>query len=104
AEGHRTIKVKVGNDPTRDVEAVRQVRAAIGPAIRLRGDANIAWQTDKEAIRLIRAMERWDLELVEQPLPPRELDAMAEVRRAIGVPLMAGESVSTPPGATAGMW
>ena len=96
AEGHRTIKVKVGNDPTRDVEAVRQVRAAIGPAIRLRVDANMAWPTAKEAIRLIRAMERWDLELVEQPLPPRELDAMAEVRRAIGVPLMADESVRTP--------
>jgi hypothetical protein len=30
---------------------------------------------------------------VEQPLPPRELDAMAEVRRAIGVPLMAIVSV-----------
>jgi muconate cycloisomerase len=95
-EGHRTIKVKVGNDPARDVEAVRRVREAIGPAIRLRVDANMAWPTAKEAIRLIRAMEPWDLELVEQPLPPRELDAMAEVRRAIGVPLMADESVRTP--------
>ena len=74
-EGHRTIKVKVGNDPARDVEAVERVRAAIGPACELRVDANMAWPTAKEAIRLIRAMERWDLELVEQPLPPRELDA-----------------------------
>ena len=31
-EGHRTIKVKVGNDPARDVEAVQRVREAIGPA------------------------------------------------------------------------
>ena len=95
-EGHRTIKVKVGNDPARDVEAVARVREAIGPDVRLRVDANMAWPTAKEAIRLIRAMEPWDLELVEQPLPPRELDAMAEVRRAIGVPLMADESVRTP--------
>ena len=95
-EGHRTIKVKVGNDPGRDVEAVERVRAAIGPAVRLRIDANMAWRTAKEAIRLIRAMERCDLELVEQPLPPRELVALAEVRRAIGVPLMADESIRTP--------
>jgi muconate cycloisomerase len=95
-EGHRTIKVKVGNDPGRDVEAVERVRAAIGPAVRLRIDANMAWRTAKEAIRLIRAMERWDLELVEQPLPPRDLVALAEVRRAIGVPLMADESIRTP--------
>ena len=94
--GHRTIKVKVGNDPARDVEAVRRVREAIGPELRLRVDANMAWPTAKEAIRLIRAMEPWNLELVEQPLPPRELDAMAEVRRAIGVPLMADESIRTP--------
>jgi L-alanine-DL-glutamate epimerase-like enolase superfamily enzyme len=95
-EGHCTIKVKVGNDPARDVEAVERVREAIGPGVRLRVDANMAWPTAKEAIRLIRAMEPWDLELVEQPLPPRELDAMAEVRRAIGVPLMADESIRTP--------
>jgi muconate cycloisomerase len=95
-EGHRTVKVKVGNDPARDVEAVQRVREAVGPAVRLRVDANMAWPTAKEAIRLIRAMEPWDLELVEQPLPPRELDAMAEVRRAIGVPLMADESLRTP--------
>ncbi len=96
-EGHRTIKVKVGNDPG----AGRRGRPAgargdRARTMRLRVDANMAWPTAKEAIRLIRAMERWDLELVEQPLPPRELDAMAEVRRAIGVPLMADESVRTP--------
>jgi L-alanine-DL-glutamate epimerase-like enolase superfamily enzyme len=94
-EGHRTVKVKVGNDPATDVEAVQRVREAIGPEIRLRVDANMAWSSAKEAIRLIRAMEPWSLELVEQPLPPRELDAMAEVRRGIGVPLMADESIRT---------
>jgi muconate cycloisomerase len=95
-EGHRTVKVKVGNAPAVDLEAVRRVRDAIGPDVRLRVDANMAWPTAKEAIRLIRAMEAWDLELVEQPLPPRDLDAIAEVRRAIGVPLMADESIRTP--------
>jgi muconate cycloisomerase len=95
-EGHRTVKVKVGSEAARDIEAVRRVREAVGSGVRLRVDANMAWPTAKEAIRLIRAMEPWDLELVEQPLPPRELDAMAEVRRAIGVPLMADESIRTP--------
>src|SRR5262249_40613081 len=102
-EGHRTIKVKVGNDPATDVEAVQRVREAIGPEIRLRVDANMAWSTAKEAIRLIRAMEPWNLELIEQPLPPHELEAMAEVRRAIGVPLMADESVRTPRDAMEGI-
>ena len=30
---------------------------------------------------MIRAMEPWNLELVEQPLPAHDLDGMAEVRR-----------------------
>jgi muconate cycloisomerase len=45
---------------------------------------------------MIRAMEPWDLELFEQPLPAHDLDGMAEVRRGIGVPLMADESIRSP--------
>ncbi|MBM3521743.1 MAG: dipeptide epimerase [Alphaproteobacteria bacterium] len=97
AEGHRTIKVKVGGpDGARDIEAVGAVRDAIGPGIKLRVDGNMGWPTAKHAIRMIRAMERYDLEIFEQPLPAHDLDGMAEVRRAIGVPLMADESVRTP--------
>lgn len=94
--GHRTIKVKIGNGMARDIAAVRAVREAIGPDVRLRVDANMALPTAKDAIRLVAAIARYDIELVEQPLPPRELDAMAEVRRAIAPPLMADESIRTP--------
>ena len=83
--------------PARDIEAVKSGRARrSAPTVKLRVDANMGWPTAKEAIRLIRAMESEDLELVEQPLPAHELDGMAEVRRAIGVPLMADESVRNP--------
>jgi muconate cycloisomerase len=94
--GHRTIKVKVGNEPATDIAAVRLVRAAIGPDVKLRVDGNMGWSTAKQAIGVIRAMEPYDLELVEQPLAAHDLDGMAEVRRAIGVPLMADESVRNP--------
>ena len=94
-EGHRTVKVKVGNDPATTSRPWAACGRPSGPEVRLRVDANMAWSSAKEAIRLIRAMEPSELELVEQPLPPRELDAMAEVRRGIGVPLMADESIRT---------
>ena len=97
AAGHRTVKVKVGSEsPARDIEAVRLVRAAIGPEIRMRVDGNMGWSSAKQAIGIIRAMERYDLELVEQPLPAHDLAGMAEIRAAIGAPLMADESVRTP--------
>jgi muconate cycloisomerase len=99
--GHRTIKVKVGNEPATDIAAVRLVREAIGSEVKLRVDGNMGWSTAKQAIGVIRAMEAYGLELVEQPLPAHDLDGMAEVRRAIGVPLMADESVRNPRSAMA---
>jgi muconate cycloisomerase len=96
AQGFRTVKVKVGQEPRRDVEAARLVREAIGPDHRLRIDANMAWRSAKEAVPIIRAMEGYEPELVEQPLRPRELDGMAEIRRHVAVPIMADESVWSP--------
>lgn len=95
--GHRTIKVKVGSeDGPRDIAAVKAIRAAIGPDVKLRVDGNMGWPTAKHAIRMIHEMEPWNLELVEQPLAAHDLDGMAEVRLNIGVPLMADESVRSP--------
>jgi muconate cycloisomerase len=95
--GHRTIKVKVGSeDSARDIAAVKAVRKAIGPEIKLRVDGNMGWRTPKQAARIIRQMEEANLELFEQPLPADDLDGMAEVRRLIRVPLMADESIRNP--------
>jgi L-alanine-DL-glutamate epimerase-like enolase superfamily enzyme len=95
--GHCTVKVKVGStDAARDIAAVAAVREAIGAGIKLRVDGNMGWRNVKHAVRQIHAMEEFDLELVEQPLPAHDLQGMSEVRRAIHVPLMADESVRNP--------
>ena len=90
AEGIKTIKIKVGVDPERDVEIVRRIREAVGPATRLCVDANCGYRTPYEAVRIIRRMEPADLIYAEQPV--EGIDGLAEVKRAIGVPLMADES------------
>lgn len=95
-EGFRTVKVKVGQSHEADVEAVRLVREAVGPAHRVRVDANMAWRTAKQAARTIRAMAPYDPELIEQPVPARELETLAEIRRRVDVPIMVDESVWTP--------
>ena len=90
AEGIRTIKIKVGVDPERDVEIVRRIREAVGPATALCVDANCGYRTPYEAVKIIRWMEPADLIYAEQPV--EGIDGLAEVRRGIGVPLMADES------------
>ncbi len=95
-DGFRTLKVKVGRDLLNDVETVRCVRDAVGPDIKIRVDANMAFHEPKTAIDFIRKIEPYALEFVEQPLPPRALEAMAYVRSQVTVRIMADESVWTP--------
>ncbi len=43
------------------------------------------------AIRWIRGLEKFDLQYVEQPVPDFDVEGMATVRRAVGVPIAADE-------------
>jgi L-Ala-D/L-Glu epimerase len=87
--GYSCFKVKVGLPD--DAERVAAVRETIGswPALRL--DANGAWRPD-EAVERIADLERYDLQLVEQPC--RTLEEMAEVRPRVGVPIAADEAIA----------
>lgn len=93
AGGCRTAKVKVaerGQSTCDDEARVEAVRDAIGPAGKVRIDANGGWSVD-EAAAAITALGRYDLEYVEQPCAT--LGEMALLRRRVDVPLAADESV-----------
>lgn len=97
ARGYDTLKIKVGADPSLDVARLCAVRAAVGPAVRLRIDANQAWRP-RQAVRILNEMQAkgLDLELVEQPVPAWDLDGLAFVTRSSDVPVLADESVFSP--------
>jgi len=63
--GFTCVKVKVGVGD--DAGRVAAVRAAAGPGMALRLDANGAWSVD-EAVRTIEALHPVGLELVEEPV------------------------------------
>ncbi len=92
-QGFRILKIRVGMEPFGlDIARVRAVREAVGADVRLTVDANQAW-TVKQAVSRIRALEAFELECVEQPVAARDFIGMAEVAQAVGVPLMADESL-----------
>src|SRR5204863_9260359 len=88
--GFESYKLKVGVPG--DVRQVAAVRGAVGPEARIRVDANGAWPPQEAVIRLA-AMERFGIELAEQPSP--DLEDLAVVRGQTAVPLAADESVAT---------
>lgn len=95
AEGFSTAYLKVGwGDPEDDRALVAAAREGGGTGLKLRVDANEAWSAGA-AVRIIRDLEPYDLELVEQPVSGRNLDAMAYVRGRVGVPLLANEATWT---------
>ena len=91
--GCRTAKVKVaepGQPESADVARVAAVRDALGPAGKLRIDANAAWDVE-QATRMLRALAPFGLEYAEQPCAT--LDELAALRRRVGVPVAADESI-----------
>lgn len=92
-DGVRTIKVKIGLDATRDVEAVREVRATVGDEIDIVVDANQGYATPKLAIGTLRRIEEYRIRYAEQPV--EGLHAMARVAHAVDIPIMADESAWT---------
>src|SRR5215216_2961996 len=87
--GFQTFKLKVGVPG--DVGQVEAVRGAVGPAARLRVDANGVW-TPQEAVLRLTAMERHGIELAEQPAG--DLEDLAVVRNQTAIPIAADESVN----------
>jgi L-alanine-DL-glutamate epimerase-like enolase superfamily enzyme len=102
-DGFTTFKLKLGAETaktipqggflrTRDVAQVRAVRDALGPEVRIRVDANEAWDLET-AKRTLQELEPLGIELAEQPVAG--LEAMAELAAASSIPLAADESVAT---------
>ena len=93
SSGCRTAKVKVaepGQPDADDIARVEAVRDALGPDGKVRIDVNGRWDV-AHATRMLAELDRFGLEYAEQPCAT--LDEMAELRRAVLVPLAADESI-----------
>jgi o-succinylbenzoate synthase len=88
--GYRRIKLKI--EPGRDVEVVREVRAAY-PRISLTVDANAAYRSD-DADHL-RELDEFGLDYVEQPLGEDELLGHADLQRRMNTPICLDETITS---------
>lgn len=95
--GYDTLKMKVGIDPALDVTRLTAVREAVGPDVKIRIDANQAWNA-RQAVRILDQMQNkgLDIELCEQPVPAHDLDGLRYVTERSIVPVLADESVFSP--------
>lgn len=92
--GVRCLKVKTGLDPAGDLARVRAVREIAGPEIPITIDSNCGWTIPAARTALERLAE-FNLLVAEQPIPPTDAEALADLRRRSPIPIMADESVFT---------
>jgi o-succinylbenzoate synthase len=90
-DGYSCVKVKVGIGD--DAARVAAVRAAVGPDVELRLDANGAWEVD-EAVATIGALAPAGLELVEEPV--HGIEGMRQVRDRVAVRVAMDETAAEP--------
>lgn len=90
--GVRIIKIKLGKKPEEDIERVRLIREAAGPAISLRVDANQGW-TFEDACLVLGAIGPYDIQFCEQPMRYWDDEQLPALRKQAPLPIMADESV-----------
>ena len=92
AAGYPALKVKLGSE--KDLEIMRTIRDETDARIRI--DANAGWTAD-QAVEMVERLSEFDVELVEQPLPPGSPGDWRRVREAASMPVFADESVLVSP-------
>lgn len=94
AEGYGQLKLKLSGDTVLDVKRVAAVRAAVGDAVTLTLDPNQSYSA-KQMISAFAKMERYDIALIEQPVPAADIAGLALITRTLPVAIEADESAQT---------
>jgi L-alanine-DL-glutamate epimerase-like enolase superfamily enzyme len=98
AAGFGCVKVKVGIGD--DAGRIAAVRAAVGPHVAIRVDANGAWTSPAEALAHLRVLAPAGLEYAEEPVAG--VEPLRAVRDANVVPVAMDETAAEPGAAGAG--
>jgi len=94
AKAYRILKIKVGDDPLKDIERIEAIADAVDENITLRLDANQGWSVDETILVMSRVEGKGIFpELLEQPVKAVDIEGLKRIRSEIRTPLLADESV-----------
>lgn len=100
AMGYRGVKIGMGKkglaelgvDPARDVAYVRSCREALGPERKLMVDVGngVRWDAAR-AIRMGRLFAPYDIDWLEEPVHPDDIEGQRQIRAALAMRIGTGE-------------
>lgn len=89
--GFEVIKVKLGDNPNKDILRIKAIRAQIGDEIPLRLDANQGWDVES-AIRVLNELAPYGIQFCEEPIPRWNFMELSRIKNSVPVMIMADES------------
>jgi L-alanine-DL-glutamate epimerase-like enolase superfamily enzyme len=92
--GYDTLKIKIGDNPKKDVERIIAIHDTLEKNIILRLDANQGWSA-QESVTLLHALEKRDIiaEFIEQPVAADDIAGLKYIKERVQTPLLADESI-----------
>jgi len=92
--GYDTLKIKIGDNPQKDVERIVAIHEALDKQIKLRLDANQGWSA-QQSVELLHALEKKDIiaEFIEQPVAADDIEGLKYIKERVQTPLLADESI-----------
>jgi L-alanine-DL-glutamate epimerase-like enolase superfamily enzyme len=83
---HPIVKIKLGKG--NDIEVIEAVRSRYTGTLRI--DANEGWDVE-QSVRILREIERFDIEFCEQPIPAGNPERLRSIRERTGIPIVVDE-------------
>ena len=92
--GYKTLKIKIGDDPQKDIERIIAIHEALDRSIQLRLDANQGW-TAEQSVELLQGIEKRGIiaEFIEQPVAADDIEGLKYIKERVQTPLLADESI-----------
>jgi len=93
-QGFTGVKMKIALPPKQEIERVGRIREALDSSVELMVDANHGYNLSN-ALLLGREFEKMGLAWFEEPVSPHDLNAYADLRAKLSIPLAGGENAFT---------
>lgn len=90
-QGYRRVKMRLARSEAYDTGAVRAVRQAIGENNDIMVDASMRYEPEL-AKRMGKFFEEQQIFWYEEPFAPDDIDAYADLRQQINIPIAGGEN------------
>ncbi|MBV8724094.1 MAG: dipeptide epimerase [Candidatus Eremiobacteraeota bacterium] len=90
---HPILKVKLGvGSASEQLETIAEIRRRYRGTVRI--DANEGWNAES-AIAILRELERYEIELCEQPIPAGAPEQLRAISESVAIPIVADEDALT---------